>query len=374
MSGRSLKIFLTLSSLLPGLTLFAQNKSATTMSDASLLRYTIAAVMVLFVFMMAVLAGAIKVAAKNYREKNLSSRKKNLLSVTLIFLLSQWPGKIFAQDAAVPSSNDWAHHMINNLDFYILLLVVLLLFISVLMMVRVLFVLMGIKKLDAAEREALTGPKVKSWFQRVNETVAIEDEASIDLNHDYDGIRELDNKVPSWWTWGFYLLILLSVVYLYRFMVSGSMPNQYQELAMQNEEADRAKTLYLKNSSNNIDENNVVMLGAEGIAEGKNIYAKNCVACHGDKGQGGVGPNLTDAYWVHKGGIKDIFSSLKYGWPEKGMKSWKEDLSPEQLAQVASFVKSIQGSNPPAAKEAQGELYTEEASAQPSTAVQDSVK
>lgn len=362
MNRRLLKIVFTVTTLLSGFSLMAQDKSGSMMSDASLLRYTLAGIIVLFVFMIAVLAGAIKVAAKDFREKILNSRKKNLLMIGAVILLSQWPHTLWAQDAAAAPTNDWAHHIINNWDFYFLLLVVLILFVAVVVMVRVLFVLMGIKK-ESAEGAALRGQKVKTWFQRVNETVAIEDEASIDLNHDYDGIRELDNKVPSWWTWGFYLFILFSVVYLYRFMVSGSMPNQFQELAMQNEEADRMKEIYLKNSANNIDENNVVLLGPDGVAEGAKIYSKNCVACHGDKGQGGVGPNMTDDYWIHKGGIKDIFYSVKYGWQEKGMKSWKDDLSPQQIAQVSSFVKSLHGTNPPAPKAAQGDLYTEEAAA-----------
>lgn len=366
-----------MATVLTGFSLSAQTKSSAVMSDASLLRYTIAGVILLFVMMIAVLAGAIKVAAKNYRDEKINARKKTLLMISGIFLLSQWPSKLFAQDAAASSTNEWTHHIMNNWDFYFLLLIVLVLFIAVIVMVRVLFVLMGIKKLEAAEEAAGRGQKVRSWFQRLNETVAIEDEASIDLNHDYDGIRELDNKVPSWWTWGFYLFILFAVVYLYRFMVSGSMPNQYQELAMQNEDAERAKAIYLKNSANNIDENNVVMLGTDGIAEGAKIYAKNCVACHGDKGQGGVGPNMTDDYWIHKGGIKDIFYSVKYGWQEKGMKSWKDDLSPEQMAQVSSFLKSLRGTNPPAPKAPQGELYVEEGTPTNATntaPIQDSVK
>jgi cytochrome c oxidase cbb3-type subunit 3 len=123
------------------------------------------------------------------------------------------------------------------------------------------------------------------------------------------------------------------------------------------------KAAYLKKGANNVDETNVVMLSDAEIGEGAALYAKNCIACHGDKGQGGVGPNLTDDYWIHKGGIKDIFYSIKYGWQEKGMKPWKDDFSPSQIAQLSSFIRTLKGTNPPAPKEKQGELYTEEASA-----------
>ena len=109
------------------------------------------------------------------------------------------------------------------------------------------------------------------------------------------------------------------------------------------------------------------MLDAAGIASGMKLYNTNCGACHGDKGQGGVGPNLTDAYWLHGGSISHVFKSIKYGIVDKGMKSWKEDFSPTQIAQLASFIESIQGTNPPGAKEKQGDLYVaSESNATPS--------
>src|SRR5690606_21981681 len=89
-------------------------------------------------------------------------------------------------------------------------------------------------------------------------------------------------------------------------------------------------------------------------------FTKNCVACHAaDGGGNAVGPNLADPYWLHGGSLKDIFKSIKYGWKDKGMKSWKDDFSPKQIAQLASFVKSLQGTTPTAPKEKQGDLYIE---------------
>ena len=86
----------------------------------------------------------------------------------------------------------------------------------------------------------------------------------------------------------------------------------------------------------------------------------NCIACHGKDGEGTIGPNLVDDYWLHKGGIKDIFKTIKYGYPEKGMKSWQQDLPAKSINEVASYIKSLRGTNPPNAKEKQGDLYTEE--------------
>ena len=96
------------------------------------------------------------------------------------------------------------------------------------------------------------------------------------------------------------------------------------------------------------------------------------MACHLADGGGSVGPNLTDKYWIHGGGIKDIFKTIKYGWPEKGMKSWKDDYSPVQIAQLSSFVKSLQGTKPAKAKEPQGVIYEETAA--PAAAAADSAK
>ena len=101
------------------------------------------------------------------------------------------------------------------------------------------------------------------------------------------------------------------------------------------------------------------MMGAEDIVAGQELYSKNCVACHGDKGQGGVGPNFTDEYWLHKGSINAIFYSIKYGWQEKGMKSWKDDFSPNQIAQLSSYINSIKNTHAAGGKEKQGELYTD---------------
>jgi cytochrome c oxidase cbb3-type subunit III len=339
--------------------------TSTSMHPDTMLRYILAGVITLFVLIIMVLSGAIRVAANAYQEKLRDARKKGTKILSLILLLSVASIPSFAQDVAAETKNSF-----SNWDVYLFITIILLLFVVVLVLVRSLFILMGIKRAEKEYKEGVT-ERVQTFFQRFNETVPIEEEDSLDLAHKYDGIRELDNKVPSWWTWTFAACILFSVVYLYQMFVTKSIPDQITELATANEIAAEEKLAYLKKGANNVDENTVVMLGADEIAEGATLFAKNCVACHGDKGQGNaVGPNLTDAYWIHKGGIKEIFYSIKYGWPEKGMKSWKEDFSPGQIAQISSYVKSLVGSNPPGAKEAQGDLYQDELAA--STTVADS--
>ena len=132
----------------------------------------------------------------------------------------------------------------------------------------------------------------------------------------------------------------------------------------------------MKKSANKVDENTVVYLkDVADIDAGKKIYTTACVACHLADAGGSVGPNLTDDYWIHGGSIKDIFKTLKYGWPEKGMKSWKDDYTPQQLAQITSYVKSLVGTKPAKPKEPQGVLYEEKAAGADSTkAVSDTSK
>ncbi len=324
------------------------------MNTDSLLRWILVGVIVLFVLIIAVLANAIKVAGGAYQQKVRAEKASNSKLLSLTILLSLISSSVFAQATLKPSDTN----SFSNWDVYLFVVIIILLFVVVLTMVRTLFILMGIKKAEQLSADGKAA-KVVTLFQKLNETVPIEDEDSLDLSHDYDGIRELDNKVPSWWTWGFFASVLFAVIYLYRMFGSETLPNQYVELAQANEIASAEKLAYLKKGANNVDENTVKMLGSAEISEGATLFSKNCIACHGANGQGGVGPNLTDDYWIHKGGIKDVFYTIKYGWAEKGMKSWKEDFSPVQIAQLASFVKSLHGTNPPAAKEKQGELYTE---------------
>lgn len=195
-------------------------------------------------------------------------------------------------------------------------------------------------------------------WTRINRFKPIEEEAGMDTGHSYDGIRELNNVTPPWFIAGFVISILAGFGYFWRYHIARSAPLQIEEYNISVAEAKIRQEEYLKTQANNVDETSVVLLDKDGIAAGQALFTANCVACHGDKGQGGVGPNLTDNYWLHGGAIQSIFKSIKYGWAEKGMKSWKEDFSPVQIAQIASYIISLKDSHPAGAKEPQGDLYT----------------
>jgi cytochrome c oxidase cbb3-type subunit 3 len=230
-------------------------------------------------------------------------------------------------------------------------------------------------KKRAAVAEAEAAPVIarekkglKELWTRMNFR-PIEEEAALELHHDYDGIRELDNRLPPWWIYGFYVTIIFAGVYLWRYHVAYSAPSSTEEFQIAMKEAEVEKAAYLKKSANNVDENTVTLSSDPAIIEsGKKTFIASCAACHGPEGQGTVGPNLTDEYWLHGGSVSSIFKSIKYGWPEKGMKSWKDDFSPVQISQLTSFIKSLQGSKPANGKEPQGTIDNEPSSAIDSTA------
>lgn len=178
------------------------------------------------------------------------------------------------------------------------------------------------------------------------------------INHEYDGIQELDNDLPPWFKYLFYLTISIGVVYMMVFHVFEIAPLSSQEYLDEMAQAEKDKTEYMKKAAFTIDENNITLAeSAEDLAEGKGIFTQYCAACHGQLGEGKVGPNFTDKFWLHGGSINDLFKTIKYGVPEKGMISWQSQLNPRQMREVASYILTLQGTNPPNQKEAQGVEY-----------------
>lgn len=309
---------------------------------------------------------------KESSNKSSSSKIIGLL-VAGLFLISS---PAMAQDAAVV---DAGPSMIPDSEVvrWVLYVVIALEVIAIFLFAKLIRFFTGIDAhtANASELKGIFNIDLSGIWNKMNKFKSIEEEASIDTGHSYDGIRELNNVTPPWFIAGFALSILFAIVYMYRYHVAESAPLQIEEYTIDVAEAKIRQAEYLKTQANNVDESTVVLLGADGIASGQALFASNCVACHGDKGQGAsVGPNLADNYWIHKGSIQDIFKSIKYGWQEKGMKSWKDDFSPNQIAQIASYVYSLKGSNPPGAKEPQGELYTESTAATATTTADTSAK
>lgn len=196
------------------------------------------------------------------------------------------------------------------------------------------------------------------FFRGLTDAVPIEKEDTIVLDHDYDGIKELDNHLPPWWKYMFYASIVFAVVYMFIYHVSGSLPLQTQEYEIAMAEAQANMSTAEEGSS--VDESNIVFSEDPAVlTSGKTVYDRNCVACHKANGEGGIGPNLTDEYWLHGGSIQDIYNTIKNGVPDKGMIAWGDVLSPSKMNDVASFIYTLKGTNPANAKAPQGKLYKE---------------
>ncbi|MDR9373701.1 MAG: cbb3-type cytochrome c oxidase N-terminal domain-containing protein [Schleiferiaceae bacterium] len=216
-------------------------------------------------------------------------------------------------------------------------------------------------------------------MHKITDATPVEQEEEVATDHNYDGIRELDNNLPPWWLAGFYISILFAVVYLLRYHVFDSAPLQKEEFKMEMAAAEKQKEAYLAKAANLVDETNVTPVSAEKrLLAGKAIFDAKCAVCHQKDGGGGVGPNLTDPYWLHGASIKDVFSTIKYGVPAKGMVPWKDQLSPKEMQDVASYVLTLRGTDPADPKEPQGEkvnyeeLGTQDAAADSTAAPTDS--
>lgn len=295
-------------------------------------------------------------------EKKVSGTTTKALVALLIATLL--PAGIFAETPAQVGAP--APQMIGGIasgDFYLIagfIIFELVIMFSLAYYIHVLLKIISRK--PEVVQEAAQAIIRKNWFwDKFNSATAVEKEKDIMLDHDYDGIKELDNALPPWWKYGFYLTIIVAFVYIYRFHVSHDGPSQLEELTEETRQGEADKAEYLAKSANNVDENTVTMLGADGVPAGRELFSKNCVACHLADGGGSVGPNLVDNYWLHGGGVKDVFKSIKYGWQDKGMKSWKDDFSPKQIQELTSFIKSLKGSTPATPKAPQGDLFIESA-------------
>ncbi|MDP3680511.1 MAG: cbb3-type cytochrome c oxidase N-terminal domain-containing protein [Flavobacterium sp.] len=201
----------------------------------------------------------------------------------------------------------------------------------------------------------------KKLMEKLTKTEPLANENQLLLEHDYDGIKELDNNLPPWWVYLFYACILFGVVYMVRYEVLGA-DNQEMELKKEVAQAKIDIAEYMKTAPDLMDEKTVTLLtDPADLAAGKEIFTANCAACHRADGGGQIGPNLTDEKWILGGGIKNVFHTLVNGGRDgKGMISWKGTLKPKEMQKVASYILSLKGSNPPDAKAAEGEVWVEE--------------
>lgn len=350
-----------------------QSQSAGSTYFSNALFNTLLVVIIMLLILVIVLSNSIRniIQSDYFKERYKKMREMQSGKTLMVLFLVLFASQVQAQTAVAADSR------IGGLDqftFYFLLSIILLEVIVVILLFNILrtYTKNELSVVMQPDAQAAPAKPERTILDVFNASVEIEKEEEIMLDHDYDGIKELDNNLPPWWKYGFYLTILVAVVYLIHYHVTGTGDLQVAEY---NKEVAKAKLEveeFMRTSANNVDETSVKYLTAStDLDAGSKIFIANCVACHGKSGEGNtVGPNLTDNYWIHGGSIVDIFKTVKYGWPDKGMKSWKEDFSPMQIAQVASYIKSLVGSNPPNAKAAQGDLFTEGGAPAPADSTQ----
>lgn len=218
------------------------------------------------------------------------------------------------------------------------------------------------KQLEEAQAVPFTQSEFyKKWMAKLTRSKEIEKETEVMLDHEYDGIKELDNVLPPWWVYLFYGTIIFGCIYLFRFHVIKEY-NQIEEFESQMEIARAEVEKYKLTAPDIMSVDKVTLLTDEAsIAKGKELFATNCAACHKPDGGGSIGPNLTDEYWILGGGVKNIFNTIMEGGREgKGMVPWKATIKPSDIQKIASYIVTLQGSNPADAKPAEGDKWVDE--------------
>jgi cytochrome c oxidase cbb3-type subunit 3 len=283
------------------------------------------------------------------------------IRVPVVFFIIFGAVEFFIDSGAQPA-------FIKHPAVILFLLLILLILIAIEIIVSALENIM-LHKLDDEAKAIFLAEKEKSFkftwlketYQNLLGQTPIEDEAEIILDHNYDGIKELDNNLPPWWIYGFYASIVFAAVYLLRYHVFSG-PTQIDELETELADARIAIETYKKTTKNLVDINTVTKLTeAADLSAGKTIFESNCVACHMADGGGGIGPNLTDPNWILGGDIKSVFKTVSEGGRSgKGMIAWKQQLKPLEMAQVSSYVLTFEGTTPANPKAPEGDVWVDE--------------
>ncbi len=353
-SGRTLSTLVLLLAMVPAFAQDGEEAAKQTGSDPTLF-WVLTGAAVLWVIVIAVLSNTLAHISATFKDKK-SIRDKGPVLLIGLFLSAS---SVQAQGGAETSTIYGGSALWWLLGINIFLIAIVIHLIST---IRGFLKAMG----GAKEEAPMAAKKEKPhWLRKLGhqltKSTPVEREEEVMLAHEHDGIRELDNDLPPWWRWLFYVSIIFSVVYMFHYHVFHTGDLQHEEYRKNMKKAEARVQAYLKKQKLNVDENSVTRLTKDkALAKGKTIYVENCAQCHKKNGGGKIGPNLTDRYWIHGGSIKDIFSTIKYGVVEKGMQSWEDKLSPRQIQQVASYIMSLQGTDPPNAKDPEGELYKPE--------------
>ena len=257
--------------------------------------------------------------------------------------------------------------ILNRPEFYLAAFIVLLLVISIMVLSYALNTITAslLESPETAPPAQAATEKKPTILQKLMVAATEPSEDEVLLDHNYDGITELDNSMPPWWVKLFYLTIITAIIYMLNYHVFNTGKLQGAEYETEMADAEKQRAEFRKLAANNIDEISVTQLTLDvDLSEGKTLFVSKCSPCHGKGGEGIVGPNLTDDYWLHGGGIKNVFKTIKYGIPQKGMIAWETQITPKDMQKIASYILSIKGSLPANPKAPQGDVYVEDKSEQ----------
>ena len=341
--------------------LISQTTEATVSSPdlmtTSLVFIIVGSVMILFAAVIYVFSRYLHFLAK----ETVDRMKKNgsAIKAVLIFLFMSFSVQLFSQDAAVLPPAPTSGMTSSFLEWFIIAIMVVLLLLTLMLGVYVnrLTKAMYAKPEVAKEVESITESPLDKFLRWMNNAAPLHKEKDILLDHDYDGIKELDNSLPPWWLYGFYLCIIFAFCYMWYYHINHAGPSSKEEYEASLKEAQQEKLAMLGTQNEVIDENNVTLISdLSKLGSAKSTFTTVCAACHGTNGEGNIGPNLTDDYWLHGCSINEVFKTIKYGVPAKGMVAWEKSFSAQKIQELASYVLSLKGSKPANAKEPQGDL------------------
>ena len=293
-----------------------------------------------------------KLAEQNAKEEIEKGSGINSTLIAIIGVIgvmiasSQSYALTFMQPGEAEEGMPWLK--VENSDIYFLIVINIIL-IGVIFYLRKMFNnLLGLIKKKEEEKVA-PEKAFKKINQVLSDVVPIEEEHTILMHHEYDGIRELDNNLPPWWVWMFFATVIFAVVYLLNYHVFKTGDSQVKAYEKEIKRSEKEVKAYLSKMSMNVDETNATLMAATGdLDKGKAIFETNCVTCHNPKGEGNIGPNLTDKNWIYGYDIKEVFKTVKTGTPN-GMPEHNSKFNPVQIQQVASFVlslKEVKGKEP----------------------------
>ncbi|MES2588789.1 MAG: cbb3-type cytochrome c oxidase N-terminal domain-containing protein [Bacteroidota bacterium] len=296
----------------------------------------------------------ISLVKSDFFKTRLENKSKNIIKVIVVILTF---GFIATQNTSLAlhftspgeSTEPTLWLLVENSDIYFLIAINVIL-LCILIYLRNMF--KDFLKMVKPEKEKVKEiPITKKLNTILVDAVPIEEESKIMLHHEYDGIRELDNNLPPWWVWMFIATIVFAFAYLINYHVLKTSDLQIKAYEKDIKKSDREVKAYLSKMAMNVDETNATVLTeASDISAGKSIFQTNCVTCHNPKGEGNIGPNLTDKSWIYGFDVKDVFKTIKLG-TANGMPEHNSKLNPIQIQQVSSFVLQLQETK---GKEAQG--------------------